>query len=174
MKKKKIGILGGTFDPPHKGHLKISLSSIKRLKLNQLFWIITKKNPLKEKSFFTLKERIVKSREITKKNKKIKIKYLEKTIRSSRTIDVLKHLNEKRNLDIFFIIGSDNLINFHKWRSWKKIIKLAKLTVFSREGFEKKAKNSPVIKYLKKDRIIYIKNNKIDISSSKLRKIYLR
>ena len=54
--KKKIGILGGTFDPPHKGHLKISLSSIKKIKLDKLYWIITKKNPFKNKSFFLLKK----------------------------------------------------------------------------------------------------------------------
>jgi nicotinate-nucleotide adenylyltransferase len=172
--KKKIGILGGTFDPPHKGHLKISLSSIKKIKLDKLYWIITKKNPFKNKSLFSLKERIIKCEKIIKKNKKIKIKYLDKAIKSSRTIDALKYINKGVKFDLFFIIGSDNLINFHKWRSWKKITKLAKLIVFSRNGFEKKAKNSPLIKYLHKDRIIYIKNSKIDISSSKLRKIYLK
>jgi nicotinate-nucleotide adenylyltransferase len=172
--KKKIGILGGTFDPPHKGHLKISLSSIKKIKLDKLYWIITKKNPFKNKSFFSLKERIIKCEKIIKKNKKIKIKYLDKTIKSSRTIDALKFINKEVKFDLFFIIGSDNLINFHKWRSWKKITKLAKLIVFSRNGFEKKSKNSPLVKYLHKDRIIYIKDSKIDISSSKLRKIYLK
>ena len=174
MKKKKIGILGGTFDPPHKGHLKISLTSIKKMELDLLYWVITKKNPFKNKSLFSLKERIIKCKKIIKKNKKIKIKYLDKIIKSSRTIDVVNFVNKESNVDLFFIIGSDNLINFHKWRSWKKITKLAKLIVFSRNGFEKKAKNSPTIKYLHKDRIIYIKNNKTDVSSSKLRKIYLK
>ena len=50
-----IGILGGTFDPPHKGHLYISKIAIRKLKLNKLIWILTKKNPLKKKSFFEFK-----------------------------------------------------------------------------------------------------------------------
>ena len=54
-KHKKIGILGGTFDPPHKGHLYIAKNGIKKLKLDKLLWIITKKNPLKKKTIFGFK-----------------------------------------------------------------------------------------------------------------------
>jgi len=56
---KKIGILGGTFDPPHKGHLEISKFSLKKLKLNFIIWAITKKNPLKKKPMISLKNRIL-------------------------------------------------------------------------------------------------------------------
>ena len=63
---KKIGILGGTFDPPHKGHLAISKFSLKKLKLNFIIWAITKKNPLKKKPIISLKERILLSKKITR------------------------------------------------------------------------------------------------------------
>ena len=66
----KIGILGGTFDPPHKGHLYISKFALKKLKLNKLMWIVTKKNPLKRKPYLSTKVRIKLSKEITKKEKK--------------------------------------------------------------------------------------------------------
>ena len=66
-------------------------------------------------------------------------------------------------------MGSDNLIKFHKWKSWKKIAKLTKLVVFSRKGYDRKSKKSIVAKYLK-NKIIFIKNKPIAISSSKLRK----
>ena len=68
------------------------------------------------------------------------------------------------------MIGSDNLVTFHKWKSWKKLVKLTKLTVFSRSGYDKKSKKSIVAKYLK-NKIIFINNKPILVSSTKLRKI---
>ncbi|MFL2890215.1 MAG: nicotinate (nicotinamide) nucleotide adenylyltransferase [Pelagibacteraceae bacterium] len=172
---KYIGILGGSFDPPHEGHVKISYVSCKKLKLKKLHWVITKKNPFKKKSFFSLNERIKKCKKITKKNKKIKIHFLEDKFKSNKTIDILKFFIKKNvKSNYYLIIGSDNLINFHKWKRWKLILKMCKLVIFSRKGFEKEAKKSQVMKYLKKKEFIYIKNNKIDISSSQLRKFYLK
>ena len=66
----KIGILGGTFDPPHKGHLYISKIALKKLKLNKLIWIVTKKNPLKKKPYLSTKARMNLSKKMTKKEKK--------------------------------------------------------------------------------------------------------
>ena len=63
-RKKKIGILGGSFDPPHNGHLKISKIAIKKLSLSELYWCITKKNPFKNKTLFSLSERIKKSKKV--------------------------------------------------------------------------------------------------------------
>ncbi len=71
---KKIGILGGTFDPPHLGHLEISKFGVRKLKLNSIIWAVTKKNPLKKKPMMSLKKRILLSRQIAKSFKKIKIK----------------------------------------------------------------------------------------------------
>ena len=65
-KKIKVGILGGTFDPPHIGHLHISDVGIKKLKLNKLIWIVTKKNPLKQKPYLSVKTRIKLSKQIIK------------------------------------------------------------------------------------------------------------
>jgi len=69
-KKKRIGIFGGSFDPPHHGHLKISKLAIKKLSLDRVYWCVTKKNPFKKKAFFSLSERIKKSKIITSKTKK--------------------------------------------------------------------------------------------------------
>jgi len=71
----KIGILGGTFDPAHKGHINISKESKKRFKLNYIIWAITKKNPLKKKSILDLKSRINIAKKITKKEKFIKTEF---------------------------------------------------------------------------------------------------
>ena len=171
---KKIGIFGGSFDPPHIGHVKITKVSLKKLKLKKIFWVITKRNPFKKKSFFSLKDRISKSKKAVKKLKKVQILYLEDKIKSSRTIDLIKYfVKSKRQSNLYLIIGSDNLLKFHKWTSWKKVVKLVKLVVVSRKGYDKKGKKAIVVKHLTEKNIIFVKNKPINISSSNLRKNYL-
>ena len=165
----KIGILGGTFDPPHKGHLFISKITLKKLKLKKILWVITKKNPLKNKPFLKLKERIKLSKKITKKNRKINIKYLDDKIRSTNTFNLLNYIKNKSKADLFFIIGADNLKNFHKWKKWKVIPKLAKIVVFPRKNY---SYSSIASKYLNKKDLIYINSKKINISSSLIRKFW--
>ena len=151
LSKKAVGIFGGSFDPPHKGHVEISKISLKKIKLKKVYWIITKKNPFKKKTFFSLKKRMLMSKKILKKHKNIDVCYLDDKIKSSRMIRVINHIKKVKKLnDLYLILGSDNLLNFHKWTSWKKIVKLTKLVVFSRRGYDRKSKESIVVKYLKK------------------------
>ena len=168
--KKSVGILGGSFDPAHKGHLIITKIAIKKIKLNKVFWLVTKKNPFKKKSFYSLNQRMNYAKKITRGEKKIQVKNLDKIVGSSRSINVINYLvNKKKLKNIYFIIGSDNLIQFHKWKSWKKIVKLTKLIVFSRKGYDKKGKKSIVAKYLK-NKIIFIDNKHLSFSSTKIRR----
>ena len=81
IEKNKIGILGGTFDPAHMGHIKISKEAKKKFNLNKIFWVITKKNPFKKKSFFSLKKRINHAKKINTNNKFIKIYFFEDKIK---------------------------------------------------------------------------------------------
>jgi nicotinate-nucleotide adenylyltransferase len=165
----KIGIFGGSFDPPHMGHLEISKIAIKKLSLRKLYWCITKKNPFKKKALFSLSERVRKSKKMTEKIKEIKVKYHDNKIKSNSTVDLVKYLiktNKKKSF--FLIIGSDNLINFHRWKEWKLLIKLTEIVVFSRKDFDVKAKKSVIVKKVKK--IIFIKNKQINISSTQIRK----
>ena len=166
---KYIGLLGGSFDPAHKGHLGISKIAIKKLKLKKIYWVITKKNPFKNETFYTLNERIRYAKKISRTQKKIQTIHLENVIKSYRTIDMINYFIRKKNIkNLYFIIGSDNLIRFHKWKSWKKIVKLVKLIVFSRRGYDRKGMKSTVVKNFK-NKIIFIKNNHITISSTQLK-----
>ena len=166
---KYIGLLGGSFDPAHKGHLGISKIAIKKLKLKKIYWVITKKNPFKNETFYSLEERIKYAKKISRTQKKIQTVYLDNIIKSSRVIDVVNYFIKKKNIkNIYFIIGSDNLIRFHKWKSWKKIVKLVKLIVFSRRGYDRKGMKSMVVKNFK-NKIVFIKNKHIEISSSQLK-----
>ena len=167
---KSIGLLGGSFDPPHKGHLEISKIAIKKFKLSKMLWIVTKQNPFKKKPLYPVQRRLIESRKIVKKIKKIKVVHLDKIAGSSRTIDVVNYLIKKEKLKkIYFIIGSDSLIKFHKWKSWKKLVKLVKLIVFSRKGYDKKSNKSKVVKYLK-NKIVFVNNTPISVSSTNLKK----
>ena len=169
IEKKFIGLLGGSFDPAHKGHLGISNIAIKKLKLKKVYWVITKKNPFKNETFYSLEERIKYAKKISRTQKKIQTVYLDNIIKSSRVIDVVNYFINKKNIkNIYFIIGSDNLIRFHKWKSWKKIVKLAKLVVFSRRGYDRKGMKTMVVKNFK-NKIIFIKNKHITISSTQLK-----
>ena len=169
----KIGILGGTFDPPHKGHLHISKIALRKLKLNKLIWTITKKNPLKKKPYLKIKTRIKLSKKITSKDKKIFINCFDDKIKSVNTFDLLNHIKKKqKGTELYFLIGADNLVKFHKWKNWKKIPNFAKIAVFSRSNYSKKALNSIAAKKLNKKDWIYISCKKINISSSLIRKFW--
>ena len=170
-KKIKIGILGGTFDPPHIGHLHISKVGIKKLKLNKLMWLITEKNPLKQKPSLSIKKRIKLSEKITRSERKIFVQYLESKIKSKNTFDLLNYIRCKnKKVKIFFLMGADNFVIFHKWKNWKKIPDLAKLVIFARQNYSIKALNSIASKKLKKKAWIYIPGKKVNISSSLIRK----
>ena len=173
-KLKRLGVLGGTFDPPHVGHVEISKFAIKKLKLSLLIWAVTKKNPFKRSPYSTLKKRLSLSKKKVGKIKKIKVKSFDKLIKSSKTINLIKFINKNKNSKIFFIMGADNLIKFHKWHKWKKIANLCKIVVFPRAGYVKKMLTCEAIKTLGRDKILFLRSKKIDISSSKIRENYLK
>ncbi len=169
---KKIGILGGTFDPAHKGHLEISKQAKKKYKLNYVIWAITKKNPFKKKSKTKLITRIKFAKKIIGFNKFIKIRFYENIIRSNKTIDLISHIKRKNGtLDLYFIMGADNLINFHRWHKWKSISQKCNILVFDRQGYKAKSLKSITFKRLNQKSLDFIKFKKVNISSSQLRKI---
>ena len=169
--KKKIGILGGTFDPAHKGHIKISKTAKKKFKLDKVVWAVTKKNPFKTKSFLSLKKRITYAKKINLKNKFIKIGFYENKIKSNKTINLINYFTKDKKNEIYFIMGADNLINFHKWHKWQIISKKCNIVVYDRYGYKKKSLNSKTYKSLNKEKLKFINFNKVNISSSQLRKI---
>ena len=169
---KKIGILGGTFDPAHIGHIKISREAKKKVKLDYIIWAITKKNPFKKESSLSLKSRINFAKKITKKERFIKIEFYENKIKSNKTIDLINHFKKiNKKLDIYFIMGADNLINFHKWHKWKSISQQCNILVFDRQGYKAKSLKSITFKLLNHKSLKFVKFKKVNISSSQLRKI---
>ena len=171
LQKIKLGILGGTFDPAHKGHLEISIQAKKRFELKNIIWAITKKNPFKNESSSNLKNRTQFAKKLIGKNDYIKVKFYEDKIVSNRTVDLIKHLNKDQKFEIYFIMGADNLINFHKWYKWKSIIKKCNILVFDRQGYKAKSLKSVTFNGANKKNLTFINFNKVNISSSQLRKV---
>jgi nicotinate-nucleotide adenylyltransferase len=167
----KIGILGGTFDPAHKGHLEISKQAKKIFGLKNIVWAITKQNPFKDKSKSNLRSRMQYAKKIIGKNNYIKVKFYEKKIDSNKTIDLIKHLSKEKKSSLYFIMGADNLINFHKWYKWKSIIKKCNIIVFDRQGYKAKSLKSVTFNRANNKSLTFIKFNKVNISSSQLRKV---
>ena len=169
--KVKIGILGGSFDPAHKGHLVISKEAKKRFKLKKIIWAITNKNPFKIKSITPLTKKIKDCKKVIGSNSFISVRFYEKIIKSNKTIDLINHLKKNKNLEIFFIMGADNLIKFHKWHKSKSIAQKCNIIVFDRHGYKKNSLKSKSFKLLNKDSLTFVEFRKVNISSSQLRKI---
>ena len=168
----KIGLLGGSFDPAHKGHLAISKEAKKRFKLKKVIWAITKKNPFKVESKSSVADRIKYCKKIISTNSFIKVKFFEKIIKSNKTINLINHLKKDKSIEVYFLMGADNLINFHKCHQSKLISKKCNILVFDRHGYKKNSLKSETFKQLSKDNLEFIEFNKVNISSSKLRKIW--
>ena len=160
--KKRIGILGGTFDPAHKGHIKISKEAKKKYGIEKIIWAITKKNPFKPKSNLNLKNRINYAKKINNKNSFIKIRYFENKIKSNRTIDLLRYLKKKnKNVELFFIMGADSLIGFHRWKDSDLISSICKILVFDRDKYKTRSLRSISFRRYNQKGLEFVKFNKV-------------
>jgi len=181
----KIGILGGTFDPPHAGHLNISLEAIKRFQLKKVIWLITKKNPLKNNNLSNdIIQRIKLCNEFIKKNKNIiNIQYIEEKTRSNFLFDNIKYIvNKSLNNKYYFIMGADSFIKFNQWKKYNEILDKLSIIVINRPDFSIKSLNSVAAKKLEKYKSLdvdiktqqhrwYFLNTKgMNVSSSKIKK----
>ena len=156
-RKIKVGLMGGSFNPPHKGHYKIAKLALVSLNLDEVWWLITPQNPLKISKPAKYSERLRNSKKITK-NMPITIKEIEKKIKSKYSYETIKYLkNHYKNIKFFWLMGADNLINFHQWQKWQKIIKDMPIVIFRRYGYNTKALKSTTSNIYKNFRTTNIK-----------------
>ena len=182
---KHIGLLGGSFDPPHRGHVYISLEAKKILSLDEIWWLVTPQNPLKISKPATYSERMNNCKRITK-GQPIIIKEVEKKICSKYTYQTIKYLqNHYSNIKFYWLMGSDNLINFHRWQKWREIFYEISIVIFKRHNYNNMALKSIAsktflhsqIKYLQLKQIYFntlpswawVNNKEIKISSTEIK-----
>jgi nicotinate-nucleotide adenylyltransferase len=131
--KQKIGILGGSFNPAHEGHLSISKIALQRLNLDEVWWIISPRNPLKKYDIlYDFEDRVSSAEKVIDTNH-IFISKLEKNAQIKYTIGTVEYLNTRYvGTKFVWIMGADNLKNFHRWREWDKLALTVPIAIIDR------------------------------------------
>jgi nicotinate-nucleotide adenylyltransferase len=139
----RIGLLGGSFNPPHEAHRAISLVALKRLGLDQVWWLVTPGNPLKDASTLaSLRARIEAARAMAN-HPRIAVTGFEAGTGSAYTIDLIERLKRRfPGVSFVWLMGADNLATFDRWRAWERIFAAVPIAVFDRPGFRLKARAS--------------------------------
>jgi nicotinate-nucleotide adenylyltransferase len=150
----RIGLLGGSFNPPHAAHRLISLTALKRLELTQVWWLVTPGNPLKDHANLApLPERMRWSREMAR-HSRIKITAFEAGIGTAYTAASLRFLRRRYpQVRFVWLMGADNLANFHHWNEWESIFQLMPIAVEDRPEWRFRALASPAASHFARFRI---------------------
>ncbi len=165
----KIGILGGSFNPVHDGHIAIAKLAIKKLDLDQIWLIPTSSNPFKDEISASYQNRLYQIQQKTANHPKIKVKDYQNCSKSSYKM-LNKIQSQNKSDQFFFIIGADNLENLYKWDNFSRLVKNFKIAIFSRgDHFYnlRSLKSAVILKKYQQNLIFRIKN--VNISSSKIR-----
>ena len=150
----RIGLLGGSFNPPHEAHRAISLFAIKRLKLDRVWWLVTPGNPLKSKDALNdLDARMAAARQIAD-DPRIDISCLEAVIGIRYTFDTISYLRRRASgLRFVWIMGADNLAQFHRWQNWRRIASEVPIAVIDRPPQSFRALAAPAAQALARYRL---------------------
>ena len=145
------GLLGGSFNPAHRGHRRISLQALRRLGLDEIWWLVSPGNPLKsEKGMAPLAARLVSAQRAARRAP-IRPTAIEAELGTRYTVDTLRALI-RRHPDRRFVwlMGADNLAQFHRWRDWRKIAATVPIAVVTRPGYHERALKAPAMGWLRR------------------------
>ena len=140
-KKLKIGLVGGSFNPAHAGHIHMSLEAYRKLGLDQIWWLVSPQNPLKQSAnMANLSDRLAAARDITGTMRCIHVIAPEVGLPSNFTYETLKYLVKTMPLArLIWIMGADNLVQFRQWKRYQDIIELLPIAVIDRPGYSYRA-----------------------------------
>jgi nicotinate-nucleotide adenylyltransferase len=182
----RIGLLGGSFNPPHQAHRAVSLFALKRLQLDRVWWLVTPGNPLKNNGgLHALAERAEAARRVAA-DPRIEISCLESVIGTRYTADTIDYLRRRASrLRFVWIMGADNLAQFHRWQKWQHIAAEVPIAVVDRPPRSFRALNAPAARALARYRVpeaeasrladrpapawVYLTGLKLSLSSTGLR-----
>lgn len=141
QRRRHVGLLGGSFNPAHGGHLHISREALKRLRLDAVWWLVSPQNPLKERAGMApLADRMASARSVSRVDRRIRPTDIEVQLGTTYTAETLAKLVRRfPNIRFVWLMGADNLIQIPRWRDWNKIFNLVPIAVFTRPTYDSKA-----------------------------------
>ncbi|TYC49332.1 nicotinate-nucleotide adenylyltransferase [Rhodobacterales bacterium] len=150
----RIGIFGGSFNPPHSGHRLVASTVLKRIGLDQVWWLVSPGNPLKSHSDLAPLETRLRTARALADHPRMKITAFESALGSpytARTVAALKELRPA--LRFVWVMGADNLAGFHRWQDWRSIVGTVPVAIVDRPGASLSVLSSPMAKAFEKYRL---------------------
>ncbi|MDT9598177.1 nicotinate-nucleotide adenylyltransferase [Sphingosinicella rhizophila] len=147
----RTGLLGGSFNPAHRGHRRISAFALAALALDDVWWLVSPGNPLKpKKDMAPLALRFASARHAARRLP-IRVTAIEQAMGTRYTIDTLRSLRRRYPRRAFiWLMGADNLSEFHKWKDWRKIAAQVPIAVIARPGYDGAARAAPAMGWLRR------------------------
>ena len=183
--RKPMGLLGGSFSPPHLGHVHVSEVALRMFNLGKIYWVYAKHNPLKKNGPFSLADRFKETKKLVK-NPNIKLSQIEVMNDFSYSFQLLKFLKKRnKHVNFIWVMGEDNIINFHLWKNWQWIANDVKIAVIARgsnrslvnsstfalkyRACRLRGRQSAQLQYLKPPVWCLVDSKRINLSSTDLR-----
>jgi nicotinate-nucleotide adenylyltransferase len=141
----RIGLLGGSFNPAHAGHLHVSRQALKQLRLDRIWWLVSPQNPLKpEKGMASFAARVAGARAVAR-DPRIAVTPLEAELDTRYTIDTVAALQRRMpQLRFVWLMGGDNLVQLPRWKKWDALVRRVPIAVVPRPGSARSARTAPV------------------------------
>ncbi len=145
----RIGLMGGSFNPPHAGHKLVAEIALKRLALDQLWWVVSPGNPLKELSGLPSQQQRMDACGTFATGWRMRVTGFEKALGTPYTVEMLAFLRARYpDVRFVWVMGADNLASLHRWRNWREIARCVPMAVIDRPGWRMKAIASPAGRFL--------------------------
>ena len=149
-----IGLLGGSFDPAHAGHVHITQAALARFGLDEVWWLVTPGNPLKERGPAPLADRLQEARRVMQ-HPRVSVTDIEARIGTRYTAQTIANLQMRyRGVRFVWLMGADNLAQFHHWQDWQDIMSRVPVGVLARPGDRISARMSPAARIYRAQRLI--------------------
>ncbi|PRY93759.1 nicotinate-nucleotide adenylyltransferase [Hasllibacter halocynthiae] len=148
-----VGVLGGSFDPAHEGHLAITREAMARIGLSRAWWLVSPGNPLKPDAPAALERRLARARAVAT-DPRIAVTGIEAALGTRYTAETLAALRALRpDLRLVWLMGADNLVQFHRWRDWRGIAAHHPIGVLARPGLRVAARTAPAAQAMERARV---------------------
>lgn len=151
---RRIGLLGGSFNPAHEGHRHISLLALKRLRLNEVWWLVSPQNPLKTRAeMASFGARLASAAKVAR-DARIRVTDIERRLGTLYTVDTLRALRLRfPHVRFVWLMGADNLIQINRWKHWQEIFRMVAVAVFARPPYSTRALSAKAARYFAAARV---------------------